>query len=118
MGVCFATQSDAAFTEKDLPKVLLIFSSAIAAYVVGPIAWAALQFRGRGTRPALCRASFLLGLSSLSAILLWIAISRGVVFGFGPMAYLFLLGSSAIVVALWRRPKSHTASPGSVARKS
>jgi hypothetical protein len=102
MGVCFMTQSDAAFTQKDLPKMALIFSYAIAASLVGPIAWATLQYRQSGTRAVLFKALFLLGWSGLSAILLWIVTSKGSVLRFGAMPYCFLLVPIVPILTLWR----------------
>jgi hypothetical protein len=103
MGVCFATQSDAAFTGKDVPQMLLIFSSAVAASLAGPITWATLQHRKNGTRAIVSRAVFLFGLSALIAMVIWTLFTRGVVFGFGPMPLFFLLVPAALVLYLWRQ---------------
>ena len=103
MGICFATQSDAAFTEKDVPQMLFIFSSAVAASLAGPITWATLQHRKNGTRAIASRAVFLFSLSALIAMVIWILFTRGVVFGFGPMPIFFLLDPAALVLALWRQ---------------
>jgi hypothetical protein len=102
MSTCFALQAGA-FTKTQLPKVALIFSCAVVVYFLGPVGWAILVFGKRGTQAVVYKTLFLLGLSGLSAFLLVTVISRGIVFRFGTLPYIFLFVPLGLILYMGRK---------------
>ncbi len=103
MGICFFMKADPFFPGKYPPyTIAVVFFCSVAAFILGPVVWTFLSAKNFGFRAVAIKTGFLLGLCSLTAMIVWIVVLKSVVVKLGWMFYIFTFVPVAVLAVLWR----------------